>query len=103
MIVTVKRMRRAGQKLTFRELEAEPGMRGDLRTHIQSFAGHEPVRVAVLVDVTGSGNSPALLPELYEPVLVGVAPIAMHLRGIERIKDGDRICAVVQEWLCLQG
>ena len=101
MLVSVQRLRDRGRRLTPRELNEDPGRNGDLRTHIESFPGHGPVTVAVLVDVT-NGLAASLLPNLYEPSLVGVAPLAMHLRGIEKIKDGEDHRAVVQEWLCFQ-
>jgi hypothetical protein len=42
----------------------------------------------------------ALVPDLYEPVLLDVAATAFRLRGFERVKaDGGHV-GVVQEWDC---
>jgi hypothetical protein len=41
------------------------------------------------------------LPPLYQPVLIGVAPMAMQLRGFERVKEAGGFYAVVQEWHCV--
>lgn len=40
------------------------------------------------------------IPELYEPVLLGFAPLAFRLRGFERIEESGERMAVVQEWHC---
>jgi len=37
-------------------------------------------------------------PRLYEPVLLGFAPLAFWLRGFERVEDQDGGYSVVQEW-----
>lgn len=37
-------------------------------------------------------------PPLYEPVLLGFAPIAFRLRGFERVGQADNAYTVVQEW-----
>lgn len=37
-------------------------------------------------------------PPLYEPVLLGFAPIAFRLRGFERVGRGNDAYTVVQEW-----
>lgn len=102
MIFTVKCLRRAGERVPIKDVESLPGFRGDLRMHIRTYPGQEPVRVASLMDVGNAGTGAILLPELFEPVLVDMAPLALRLRGIERLKDGARVVAVVQEWLCLQ-
>jgi hypothetical protein len=40
------------------------------------------------------------LPDLFEPVLDGFAPLAFRLRGIERHEGPDRLYSVIQEWHC---
>ena len=35
---------------------------------------------------------------MYEPVLLGFAPLAFRLRGFERVEDHGGDYAVVQEW-----
>jgi hypothetical protein len=42
----------------------------------------------------------APLPDLYEPVLLGFAPLAFRLRGFERVEGPEGPFAVVQEWRC---
>ncbi len=53
--------------------------------------------------VTLAGLDPArakALPDLYEPVLVGIAPLVLEIRGIERHEGLDGPYSVVQEWRC---
>lgn len=37
-------------------------------------------------------------PRLYQPVLLGFAPLAFRLRGFERVEGRDGGYGVVQEW-----
>jgi hypothetical protein len=37
-------------------------------------------------------------PALYEPVLLGFAPVAFRLRGFERVEGSGGGFSVVQEW-----
>ncbi len=46
------------------------------------------------------GVSKQLLSPLYEPVLTGIAPLALVLRGFERMKEPEGYYSVVQEWHC---
>src|SRR5207248_1731073 len=39
-------------------------------------------------------------PPLFEPVLLGFAPLAFRLRGFEKIEGPDGGYSVVQEWHC---
>jgi hypothetical protein len=41
-----------------------------------------------------------MLSPLYEPVLTGIAPQAMVLRGFERMKEPEGNYSVAQEWYC---
>lgn len=43
----------------------------------------------------------AQLPALYEPALVGITPMAMRLRGFERLRAPEGSYSVVQEWHCI--
>lgn len=40
---------------------------------------------------------PSPVPELYEPVLIGFAPLAFRLRGFERVEAKDGHFSVVQK------
>jgi hypothetical protein len=53
--------------------------------------------------VTLASPDPAVrsqLPDLFEPVLDGFAPLAFRLRGIERHEGPDGPYSVIQEWHC---
>ena len=47
-----------------------------------------------------STDSPA---PLYQPMVIGFAPLAFRLRGFERIESPDGGYAVVQEWHIEEG
>ncbi len=49
------------------------------------------------------GLTKRLLPPLYEPILTGIVPLAMVLRGFERMKEPEVNYSVVQEWYCEAG
>jgi hypothetical protein len=42
-------------------------------------------------------------PPLYEPVLLGFAPLAFRVRGFERVDTEQGGLGVVQEWHVEQG
>jgi hypothetical protein len=44
--------------------------------------------------------TPSPIPPLYEPVLLGFAPLAFRLRGFERVERGTGVYGVIQEWHC---
>jgi hypothetical protein len=70
---------------------------GDLRT-VEGLSKECHYTCAELIS-TG-GVTKHLLPRLYEPVLIGIAPLAMVLRGFERMKEPEGYYSVVQEWHC---
>ena len=43
----------------------------------------------------------ALLPELYQPALVGFSVLAFRLRGFERVASARGAFGAVQEWHCV--
>ena len=43
---------------------------------------------------------PSPIPALYEPVLLGVFPLAVRIRGFETVSRGTSSFGVVQEWHC---
>jgi hypothetical protein len=50
--------------------------------------------------VTPGGICRRLLPPLYEPVVISIAPLAIRLRGFERMKEPEGYYSVIQEWHC---
>ena len=91
-------LRRQGRRLPWREVQNGPSYSGDLTTHIREVKG-ELLVVATLRNPVSPATEP-LLPELHEPVLVWVTPLALRLRGFERCQDEDGVFSVVQEWHC---
>ncbi|MBK6357128.1 MAG: hypothetical protein IPF44_10575 [Betaproteobacteria bacterium] len=97
MIFKVYLMRRGGRRLKPVEVMSGPAYVGDLRT-VTGQCKELSYKVAELVST--SVTSARLLPPLYEPVLTGIAPQAMVLRGFERMKEPEGYYSVVQEWHC---
>ncbi len=87
-------LRHRGRRLPWREVRNGRSVVGDLVTSIR-LAGEARFLVASLRPLQALTGGP-LVPDLYEPVLIAVAPLALRLRGIERCED----TAVVQEWHC---
>ena len=97
MLFKVRPLRVRGRRLGWREVLNGPVYEGDLLTYELQVGAHR-VKAASL-----AGVDPALakrLPELYEPVLVGIAPLALVLRGFERVQSDGAPYTVVQEWHC---
>ena len=91
-------LRRRGRRLPWREVKNGISYDGELVTHTITHNG-EHFRVATLRPIA-SPISETLLPDLWEPVLLGFAPLAFRLRGFERIDGADGAYTVVQEWHC---
>lgn len=91
-------LRYCGRKLSWREVKNGPAYTGDVVTFIREVKG-ELIVVATLTN-TESPATQALLPELYQPALVWVTPLALRLRGFERCANGEGAFSVVQEWHC---
>ena len=75
-----------------------PSYLGDLITFIREVNG-ELIVVATLTNAE-SPVTQSLLPELYQPGLVWVTPLALRLRGYERCESREGAFSVVQEWHC---
>jgi hypothetical protein len=71
-----------------------PVFEGDLRTYQMQNGAHW-VKAATLAQ-----RDPAAQSLLPEPELVGIAPLAIQLRGIERHEGADGPYSVIQEWHC---
>ena len=93
----VRPLRVRGRRIDWRQVLNGPVFEGDLCTYELQVGAHR-VKAASL-----AGLDPALakqLPELYEPVLVGIAPLALVLRGFERVPSDHGAYTVLQEWHC---
>ena len=91
-------LRRKGRRLPWREVQNGPSYSGDLITHLREVKG-ELLVVATLTNPVAPATA-QLLPELHQPVLVWVTPLALRLRGFERCEDSQGAFSVVQEWHC---
>lgn len=94
----VSPLRRRGRRLLWAEVRNGPSYVGELTTH-KIRHGQEDYEVVSLQTVPGSRNAGPVL-DLYEPVLLGFAPLAFRLRGYERIDGPAGAIGVVQEWHC---
>ncbi len=92
-------MRKKGRCLQWRDIKNGPAYVGDLRSHVLRL-GDDSFNVITLF----SGNKALaehILPDLFEPVLVGFSTLAIQIRGYERISGKDGYHAVIQEWHCV--
>jgi hypothetical protein len=94
----VYRLRRAGRRLQLRDVLNEAPHFGELVTHIVTRRGRQ-YSAASLRPVASPAREPQI-PDLYEPTLLGMSPLALRLRGYERLDDGEGSRAVLQEWHC---
>jgi hypothetical protein len=93
-------MRKKGRRISLRDVKNGPSYVGDLRSHVLRL-GDENYNVITLF----SGNKAVaehILPDLFEPVLVGFSTLAFQVRGYERIAGKDGYHAVIQEWHCVE-
>jgi hypothetical protein len=90
-------LRHRGRRLAWREVLNGPHCIGDLVTHHITI-GRE--RFTVLTLQSDDPPIPSPIPSLYEAVLLGFSPLALRIRGFERIERGTGTHAVVQEWHC---
>ena len=97
MIFKVYLMRRGGRRLSWLEIANGPAYVGDLRT---STGQCKEFTYEFAELITPGGIATSVLPPLYEPVLTGIAPLAMVLRGFERMKEPEGHYSVIQEWHC---
>jgi hypothetical protein len=68
---------------------------GALATCIHDHKGERYTALELAPSDPMSNDHP---PPLYEPVLLGFAPLAFRLRGFERVEEPDGGYSVVQEW-----
>jgi hypothetical protein len=88
-------LRHRGRRLPWRDVKNGRTYAGTLVTHVLEHKGE---RYNVLKLQPGNPMSIDCPPPLYEPVLLGFAPIAFRLRGFERVEGAEAGFSVVQEW-----
>jgi hypothetical protein len=88
-------LRRRGYRLPWRDVQNGPTYTGRLATHVEQHNGEHYRVLNLQPSDPMSENGP---PALYEPVLLGFAPLAFRLRGFERVEGSDGGYGVVQEW-----
>ena len=79
--------RRKGRRLNWREVQTGPSYIGDLIKYSREVNG-KWFMVTSLRNPVFPATEP-LLPELHEPVLIWVTPLALRLRGFERCEDRE--------------
>lgn len=97
MIFAVRLMRQGGRRLSWRDISNSTPYIGDIVT-VTGSSQDGGYKFARLLPPGGIGSVP--IPHLYEPVLASIAPIALVLRGFERIEDRSGSYSVIQEWYC---
>ena len=90
-------MRVRGRRLPWREIANGPAFVGDLHTYSIQHRS-EWVTAAMLANKDPAAG--ALLPDLFEPVLLRIAVLSFQLRGFERHDGPDGGYSVLQEWHC---
>jgi len=91
-------LRRRGRRLPWPEVVNGPTYAGDLRSHSIERAGHR-FHVLTLAQADAPTADP-VIPELYEPVLLGFTVLSFRLRGYERVESREGHLGVVHEWHC---
>ena len=97
MHLLVRPLRVRGRRLSSKEIANGPQYYGDVRTSEIQLNGKR-VRAITLAGLDPMVRTPLL--DLFEPALVGIAPLAMQIRGIERHECPDGAYSVIQEWRC---
>lgn len=88
-------LRRRGRRLPWREAQNGTTYTGVLVTHYENLGGE---RYTILQLHPSDPMDPRKPPPLYEPVLLGFAPLAFRVRGFERVDTQEGGFGVVQEW-----
>lgn len=87
-------LRNRGRRLSWREVRNGRSYTGALVTYLEQHNGEQ---YSVLALEPSDPMSTVRPPPLYEAALVGFAPLAIRLRGFERLEEDGRY-GVVQEW-----
>ncbi len=96
--VSVRRFCRAGVRLTDDELQREPFVKGEIRSHwITGGEAEAPYMVVELSrqPSTAGRDDNHVLPPLYRPTLATLGQRIVRIAGVERL--GSK--SVRQEWL----
>ena len=88
-------LRRRGRRLSRRDVFNGRTYTGTLVSHVEPHNGEQYNVLQLQPSDPMSTDRP---PTLYEPVLLGFAPLAFRLRGFERVEGRDGGYGVVQEW-----
>ena len=91
-------LRRGGRRLDWRDVVNHPPHVGELVTHLVTSRGRQ--YTAATLRPLGAPVATPAVPDLYEPVLLGVYSLAFRLRGYERLEEREGARAVLQEWHC---
>src|SRR5438105_4945924 len=87
-------LRERGRRLPWREAQNRPTYIGQVTTHLENH-GCEQYRVTTLRPE--DPVAPPLVPPLYEATLLGFSPLAIRLRGFERVGGPDADLTLVQK------
>ena len=88
-------LRRRGRRRPWRDVKNGRTYTGALVSHTEPHNGAQYNVLQLQPSDPMSADRP---PKLYEPVLLGFAPLAFRLRGFERVDGRDGGYGVVQEW-----
>ena len=101
MKFSVQRLYSKGIRLPDQQIVKGPQVEGELRTREERDEDSgELTRVASLLD---SASQAKLLPDLHHVDLVNISPLAMTLRGFERVMTPTGPTEVRQEWWVRHG
>ncbi|HXC41561.1 MAG TPA: hypothetical protein VN667_21720 [Burkholderiales bacterium] len=92
----VQRLYDKGVRLPDQSILNGVRIEGELRTREERDVNGEITRVASLLD--GARPHEKLLPDLHHADLVNISPLAMTLRGFERVMTATGPTEVRQEW-----
>jgi len=90
-------LRHRGRRLAWREVVNGPRYVGDLVSEQVTLAEE---RFSLLTLRCDDPVVPSPIPALYQPTLLSFSPLALRLRGFERVERGSSVVGVVQEWHC---
>ena len=88
-------LRSRGRRRPWRDVKNGRAYTGTLVSHVEQHKGRQYSVLQLEQRDPMSADRP---PPLYEPVLLGFAPLAFRLRGFERAEGQDGGYGVVQEW-----
>jgi len=88
-------LRHRGRRLPWRDVKNSKGYTGTLSSFLEHRNGEQYSVLELRPSDPMSDDRPL---SLYEPVLLGFAPLAFRLRGFERVDGPEGGQGVVQEW-----